>query len=136
MTRRGQVPHITAAGARQWTLEHEHRPLPMNAYRKLHYHDRRKYDAGVRDAFGWLARQAAIPALEAVIVTAVPVLRTARSMPDVGACFPAVKAGIDGLVDAGVVPDDKPAYLRALTFVAPEKADRDALILLVEETTP
>jgi hypothetical protein len=51
-------------------------------------------------------------------------------LQDVAACNPAVKAAIDGLVDAGIVPDDSPAYLRSVEFLAPMKG-RDALTLYV-----
>lgn len=39
---------------------------------------------------------------------------------DVAACLPCVKAGIDGLVLAGLLPDDTPEFVRSLTFRAPE----------------
>ena len=57
----------------------------------------------------------------------------ARSMPDVAACYPAVKAAIDGLVDAGVVPDDGPFNVMRITFRAPEIANRDGLRLRICE---
>lgn len=46
--------------------------------------------------------------------------KTRAATPDVGAPILAVKASIDGLVDAGVLPGDDPRYVRRLTFEAPE----------------
>lgn len=37
-----------------------------------------------------------------------------------------------GLVDAGVLVDDSPQYLAAVTFVAPQWGDKDALTFIVE----
>lgn len=103
-----------------WTLVYEKRPPTMNAYRSLHFHQKGKLDREWREAFAWRARAARIPKLDRVLVTAAPVVASRRSLPDVGACFPAVKAAIDGLVDAGVIPDDTPEHVGAITFVAPE----------------
>lgn len=53
-----------------------------------------------------------------ITVEATPVLGD-RKRQDVAACFPAVKAAIDGVTDAGVIIDDTPDYLLTLTFHAP-----------------
>lgn len=120
------------AMTRSWDLIHAERPLPMNAYRRLHPHARARYDRGWRHAFGWLARAAKVPPLTRVVIT---VAQTCRRppLPDVGASFPTAKAAIDGLVDVGVLPDDSPAHLKALTFVAPERGEEDRFLLIVEE---
>lgn len=52
-------------------------------------------------------------------------------LPDIGACYPSVKAAIDGLVDAEVIPDDTGAHLVRLTFKPPVRSERDALTLEV-----
>lgn len=41
-----------------------------------------------------------------------------RVPQDLGACHPAAKAAIDGLVDAGGIPDDDPEHVWELTFIA------------------
>jgi len=92
---------------RWWRLTHTGaRPPVQNAEVRSH----RMRQAGVTDewrtAFAWLARQAKVPRLEAISVIATPLYPDRRSRPDVGAVFPAVKAAIDGLVDAGVIPND------------------------------
>lgn len=45
---------------------------------------------------------------------------TGRRSQDCGAMYPAVKAIIDGIVDAGILPDDTPAYVRSIKMYAPE----------------
>lgn len=107
----------------------------MNAYRVLHHYERARVDRDWRTQAAWLARAARAPRLQRIIVTAAPFVKNRRSIPDVGACFPAVKAAIDGLVDAHVIPDDTPDHLAAITFVAPQLAPdgADRLVLFVEE---
>jgi len=41
--------------------------------------------------------------------------------------MPAVKATIDGLVDGGLIPDDTPDHLVALTFLPPDVCGRNGL---------
>ena len=68
-----------------------------------------------------------------VTVTATHLRRNRAAMPDVGAPILAVKAVIDGLVDAGVLPDDGPDIVRRLTFEAPEIAGFHGLRVVVRE---
>lgn len=123
----------TVGVPRSWQVEHEERPIPANQYRTLHFRRRAAYDKAWRETFGWLARKARIPKLDAAIVTVVQTCRAGTTLPDVGACFETAKAAIDGLVDVGVLPNDDPKHLLAITFVAPQHADRDRLLLIVEE---
>jgi hypothetical protein len=43
---------------------------------------------------------------------------------DTGNCYGSVKAALDGLVDAGVLPDDTPAHVLSIKFNAPRKAQK------------
>jgi crossover junction endodeoxyribonuclease RusA len=117
---------------RRWEISHDARPLPANAYRTLHFRQRADYDRVWRNAFGFLARRARVPHLDAAIVTVVQQCKH-HSLPDVGACFQTAKAAIDGLVDARVLPDDDPAHLKFLGFVAPTRGPVDRFTLIVEE---
>lgn len=51
---------------------------------------------------------------------------------DLGACFPAAKAAIDGLVDAGVWPDDTPEWVTRLEFRPPVMGQGDGLEIRLE----
>ena len=67
-----------------------------------------------REAFGWMAKAHQIPPLGAIAVHATPL-------------------AIDGLVDAGVLPDDDPTFVRSLTFHPTEIGELDGLRLEIEE---
>ncbi|MEZ5165678.1 MAG: hypothetical protein R2695_04005 [Acidimicrobiales bacterium] len=54
-------------------------------------------------------------------------------LPDCGAISLAVKHVIDGLVDAGVLPDDNSTHVISETYHAPERTGRRSLIVLVKD---
>jgi len=119
-----------------WTLTYHARPWTLNHERRggTGYHGRANLTREWRDAYRLLALESRIPPLAWVHVEARPQYRTARSLPDTAACVGSVKAAIDGLVDAGVLPDDGPELVRRVTFEAPV-VDRglhsDRLVLVV-----
>lgn len=115
-----------------WTLRHTERPFTLNAERGWHYHKRSKIVAEWRAAFRDLALEANIPPQVAIVVRATPYLVPRGRPQDVAAVFPAVKAGIDGIVDAGIIPDDSPTFVKSLTFDAPVRSEENALVLTIE----
>jgi hypothetical protein len=86
-----------------------------------------------REAFYWLSKQGRVPTLDCATVVAQPLVRNRRSLPDVGACYPAVKAAVDGIVDAGVLADDDAEHLLALTFLPCEVVGKDGLRITILE---
>lgn len=102
-------------GLEKWELFYPVRPWTTNKDRNLHHHQRAKMIKEWRDAYKKLAEDAGIPELEVMYVEAEPWVPT-RNFQDTAACNPAVKAAIDGIVDAGVVPDDKPEFLKWILF--------------------
>lgn len=70
---------------------------------------------------------------QAVTVAAQQLSRNRAGLQDLGNCLLAVKAVVDGCVDAGMLPDDKPDHLRALTFLPPDICGRDGLRVTIEE---
>jgi crossover junction endodeoxyribonuclease RusA len=118
--------------ATTFRLCHRARPWTANAERRMHFHDRAALVAEWRTAFAILAREARVPPLGRIAVTAMPVRADRRSRPDVAACYGAVKAAIDGLVDAGVIEDDDPDHVVEVRFSAPCMGSHDALVLVVE----
>lgn len=104
-----------------WTLEYRSRPWLLNEERSGGkrgvggYRGRAKLTRDWRGAFAELAQIDKIPMLETLEAEVLPICRD-RRRGDVGNVFPAAKAAIDGLVDAGVIPDDTDDYLRGLTF--------------------
>jgi hypothetical protein len=121
---------MSAAAA--YTLRHERRPWTLNVERQGNRWKRAALVKDWRAVFAALAREAHIPAFEAITVKVQPELRNRASMPDTGACIGAAKAAIDGLVDAGVIPEDGPAFVHRLTFERPMVTGVDALTLTIE----
>jgi hypothetical protein len=76
-----------------------------------------------------MAKAEQIPEMEWISVTAEPHQKGGR-LQDVGACNPAVKAAIDGIVDAGVLPDDSSRYMKSLIFLPPQN-DRNSLVIYI-----
>lgn len=118
---------------RTWNLEYQARPITMNwIYGRANRAQRNNANKEWRDAFMWLAVEQKIPPLERIQILAWPMLRD-RRIQDVGACFPAIKAAIDGLVDAGVVPEDEPRYVTMIAMGPPVQETYDALRIQVIE---
>jgi len=63
-------------------------------------------------------------------VTVQPFQKRGR-LQDTAACNPSVKAAIDGLVDAGIIPDDSGEFVRMITFLPCVRGD-DQLTLIIE----
>jgi hypothetical protein len=99
----------------QWSLFYRGNPWSINAERSMHMHARGRLIREWRAAFAGLARELHIPRCDAITVTATPF----GVRQDVANCLPAVKAAIDGLVDARVVADDDPTHVVRITFMAP-----------------
>ena len=110
-----------------YRLEFEKRPWTTNAERAGNRWERASLTKEWREAFAWLARYEEIPPMRWLSVTVEPHQKGGR-LQDVGACNPAVKAAIDGLVDAGVLPDDSPEFVRSLIFLPPLK-DKNSLVI-------
>ena len=107
------------------------RPWTTNAERSMHMHARAKLVKEWREAFAILAHYDDLPTpmTSPVVVYVMPILRDKRGQ-DVGACLPAVKAAIDGLVDYGLFPDDTPQHVSTIVFCTPElSAGRDGLAI-------
>lgn len=113
--------------ASKYTLFDDQRPWTANAERTWHYHKRADMVRRCRERFGWHTIRKRIPKQQSIYIVAQPHLRNGRSMPDVGACFPTVKAAIDGIVDAGTIPNDTPEHLLGLIFLPPEISGFDGL---------
>ncbi|HVM07168.1 MAG TPA: hypothetical protein VM345_01795 [Acidimicrobiales bacterium] len=124
-----------------YTLTYEKRPWTLNSERQGGYSKTGAKGGGGkfgraartrewRGHFRDLAERMGMPAMEAICVTAQPFTRN-RVRPDTAACVGAVKAAIDGLVDAGVIVDDGPDVVTEITFLAPQPTGTDALQLIV-----
>lgn len=114
-----------------YSLEYNKRPWTTNFERSKNRWVRAELTKEWRLAFCLLAKQAKIPHLNAIDVD-VRVFQKGGRLQDVASCNPAVKAAIDGLVDAGVLTDDSPEYLRSIKFFAPKRG-KDSLLINFRE---
>lgn len=114
----------------EWVLEFGKKPLNTNAERRGNRFQRADHVKEWRAAFYWLCKQQQIPRMAWLDVTAQPFQSRGR-LADTAACNPSVKAAIDGIVDAGVVPDDTGDFVRRITFL-PTQRGADKLIVTIE----
>jgi crossover junction endodeoxyribonuclease RusA len=106
------------------------RMLTINAERTIHWTARAAIVKLWRQA-GWAeALQAKLPRLQAAEIDAYPVQKGV--LADAGAHAPVVKALVDGLVDAHVLPDDSPAYLRALRIHPPTRGKPGVTLVVTD----
>jgi crossover junction endodeoxyribonuclease RusA len=112
-----------------YRLELAQRPWTTNGERAGNRWQRAELVKTWRSAFHILAKSEQMPEMEWISVTVEPHQKGGR-LQDVGACNPAVKAAIDGIVDAGVLPDDSPQYMKSLIFLTPQN-DRNSLVLYI-----
>ena len=118
---------------REWVIVDRNRPWTANAERQFHYHKRAQVVRSTRERWAWLALAERIPRLERIDVIAVPLAKDRRWRPDVAACYPAVKAAIDGLVDARVILDDDDSRVASIKSLPVEVVGYDGLRLTIKE---
>ena len=105
------VFHITTLG----------RPPTMNALIRASGAGKRGGHAVTREIKAWRHAAQAVsqylgPMNLPVEIEAIPTQPDGRWAADTGAALPALKAVIDGLVDAGLIPDDGPDTVTAITM--------------------
>lgn len=112
-----------------WVLTYEKRPWTLNQERSLDKFEHRRTTKEWREAFFWLAKAKKIPPLVSATFTAHSVVPNRRHIPDPGNIYPAVKAAIDGIVDAGVLPKDTGDFVMSITLYPSELGTGNALVL-------
>lgn len=115
--------------AQRYEVRYPVRPWSLNDERRSDWHVHRRRTAQWRKDFAVLARAAGLPRLDVVAVHAWPA-HARGVLPDTAACVGPVKAAIDGLVDAGVLPGDTGRHVTSITFHPPVRAP-DALRLVL-----
>ncbi len=106
------------------------RMLTINAERSMHWAARAGIVKLWRQA-GWAeALHGKLPRLQAAEIDAYPSQKGV--LADAGAHSPVVKALVDGLVDAHVLPDDSPTYLRALRIHPPTRGKPGVTLIVTE----
>jgi crossover junction endodeoxyribonuclease RusA len=112
------------------TIAAPSRMLTINAERTMHWSTRTTIVKLWRQA-GWAeALHAHLPRLQAAEIDAWPSQKGV--LADAGAHAPVVKALVDGLVDAHVLPDDSPTFLRALRIHSPTRGKPGVTLVVTE----
>jgi hypothetical protein len=104
---------------------HHGRPWTLNAERSGgggqshgHWSKTRKITAEWREAFWVLGVRNRVQFRTAYIVVQI---FQKSPLADTGNAYGSIKAAIDGLVDAGVLPGDGPGVVLSITMLAPQK---------------
>ena len=113
-------------------LTYDRKPVTTNKERAGNRWERAASTREWRDAFAWIAKRERVPQMRWINVTVQPFQKRGR-LQDTAACNPSVKAAIDGLVDAGVVPDDTGDYVRQITFLPCRRGDDQLVLILTGE---
>jgi hypothetical protein len=96
------------------------RPVSLNAERSAHWRKRHALTASWREQAAILARRDLKPIVDRpIIVEAFPIQK--GRLPDAGNAYPTVKAIVDGIVDAGIIPDDDPDSVASIVLQAPRR---------------
>lgn len=117
----------------QWTLDLPYERPPLNANQRIHWRTKAALTKQVRAASFYAAKQAGILHCDKVRVTLTWFVRTSNRR-DADNVVPTLKACCDGLVDAGVVPDDTPDLMEKIMPVIVYRPGVPAgMQLLIEE---
>jgi crossover junction endodeoxyribonuclease RusA len=119
--------------ARRWLLEMPPGMLLLNANQRFHWSEKNRRAQTLRQASMVLARNARIPRLErARIAVEYQPPRKSRAR-DAGNWAPSGKALIDGLRDAGVLPDDDSSHLLSEEYRIGQPYERGRMLLHITE---
>lgn len=117
---------------RTFTLEMPAGERLLSLNDRVHWSKRARVTRDLRTTAGWLAKAAKIPPLDRVsIVAEYQPPRNGRRDPD--NLMPAVKAAIDGCVNAKIIPDDSSVHVTSVTCAIGEPYPRGRLVLRITE---
>lgn len=127
-----RAAHRTPQAPRRWVLEFPPGMRLLNANDRMHWRPKAERTAELRKA-GWaVAKRQKVPALDQAHVLAV-IRPASRRRCDPANFYPSVKAGVDGLVDAGVLPDDDATHLDGPDMRLGEVVKGGQLVLVITD---
>jgi crossover junction endodeoxyribonuclease RusA len=126
------LPGLDTVESGRWTLVLPYETPPVTANQRMNHFARARHVKTLRGTTGMLARAARIPELGTCRVTLTWFVNT-RHRRDADNVVPTLKAACDGLVDAGIVPDDTPDLMdKRMPVITYRPGVRQSLELLVE----
>lgn len=125
---------MTGAGepSRVWTIELPAGMRLLNANDRVHWAKKARITRQLRDTACWLARHQKIPTLRCARIIA-EYRPPDRRRRDPANWSPSAKAAVDGLVDAGVLPDDDARHLVGPDMRIGQATPRGQLVLRIHE---
>jgi hypothetical protein len=126
-------PTPTDQRPRTWRLELPAEMNLINANDRLHPVKRAPFIKVIRNAAWAMARHHKIPALQHAHIFYVIHPDTTTRRRDPGNWSPSAKAAVDGLVDAGVLPDDNHTHLLGPDPRIGEPAKGSQMVLIITD---
>ena len=120
---------INDEGEIMYSFHHKARPWTVNSERSGNRWTRAKNTKEWRTVFADATRSYGCHQLTQARVSVF--LDQKGRLQDTGACMPAVKAAVDGMVDGGLFLDDTGEHVESLQFFAPQRAKFDFITILV-----
>ena len=109
----------------------------VNERRTWHYQRRAKVDREIRALAAGLVRAAAGPGVRWYACTVdAQMTSTTNGLADADAIAGVMKPILDGIVDAGILPDDGPRHVRWIRYIAPEKTGVRSVWVRLREIKP
>lgn len=117
---------------RTWTVELPAGIPLLTANQRPHWRARARLTKTIREAAYWSAKASKVPSLVCAHIT-VDYRPVDRRRRDPGNWAPSAKAAVDGLVDAGILPDDDAHHLVGPDMRLGDIAPKAQLILHIRE---
>jgi len=116
-----------------YRLQYDARPWTTNTERASNRYERARFTKEWRSAFTVLAKAHKVKPMHWATIIVEPHQKGGR-LQDAGGCAPAAKAAIDGLVDAGVFPDDSGEFVRTITYLRPTRGTSAMALWIMGES--
>lgn len=123
------VTDINDEGELVYSFHYKARPWTVNSERAGNRWTRAKNTKEWRTVFADATKEYGCVTLTQARVSVF--LEMKGRLQDTGACMPAVKAAIDGMVDGGLFVDDTGEHVESLEFHAPQRAKMDFFTIMV-----
>ncbi|MFG2001749.1 hypothetical protein ACGFNU_21620 [Spirillospora sp. NPDC048911] len=126
------------ARARFWRLEMPAGQTLLNANRQLHWSQKARIVRQLRSDAYFIAKYVKVPPLKRARIDAYYCPPPARRTRDAANWQPTFKAQVDGIVDAGVLPDDDHTHLEGpFPHIGDPHPDGRVVLIITElEPTP